>query len=163
MAGEMGTTGGHLLVLAKEAEVDPKTQEALVSMAKAVASATAALVTNARNVAAKCEDQALQNQVIAAAKQTAMATSALITCTKVLAPCIDSLLCQEQLIEACKNVASAVEKMVVAAQTACEDGDALRDLGAAATAVTEALNSLIQQIKEGVLLGDKGQPYWVAF
>ena len=156
MAGDMGTTGGHLLVLAKEAEVDPKTQEALVSMAKAVASATAALVTNARNVAAKCDDQALQNQVIAAAKQTAMATSALITCTKVLAPCIDSLLCQEQLIEACKNVASAVEKMVVAAQTACEDGDALRDLGAAATAVTEALNSLIQQIKEGVLLGDRG-------
>lgn len=156
MAGDMGTTGGHLLVLAKEAEVDPKTQEALVSMAKAVASATAALVTNARNVAAKCEDQALQNQVISAAKQTAMATSALITCTKVLAPCIDSLLCQEQLIEACKNVASAVEKMVIAAQSACEDGDALRDLGAAATAVTEALNSLIQQIKEGVLLGDKG-------
>ena len=40
---------------------------------------------------------------------------------------------------------------MVAAQTACED--ALRDLGAA---VTEALNSLIQQIEEGVLLGDRG-------
>ena len=44
--------------------------------------------------------------------------------------------------------------MVVAAQTACED--ALRDLEAAATAVTEALKSLIQQIEEGVLLRDRG-------
>ena len=65
----MGTTGGQLLLLAQGADVDIKTQEALVSMAKAVASATAALVTNARNVAAKCDDPALQNQVIVAAKQ----------------------------------------------------------------------------------------------
>lgn len=79
----MGTTGGQLLVMAGDAEVDPKTQEALVTMAKAVASATAALVTNARNVAARCDDQALQNQVIVAAKQTALATQALIACTKV--------------------------------------------------------------------------------
>ena len=101
MAGDMSTTDGHLLVLAKETKVDSKTQEALVSMAKAIASATAALVTNASNVAAKCEDQALQNQVIATAKQIAMATSALVTCTKVLAPCIDCVLCQEKHIEAC--------------------------------------------------------------
>lgn len=65
----MGTTGGQLLLVAGGADVDIKTQEALVAMAKAVASATAALVTNARNVAAKCEDSALQNQVIVAAKQ----------------------------------------------------------------------------------------------
>ena len=83
--GEMGATGGHLLELAGDAEVDPKTQQALVTMAKAVASATAALVTNARNVAAKCDDQALQNQVIVSAKQTALATQALIACTKVCA------------------------------------------------------------------------------
>ena len=69
-----------------------------------------------RNVAAHCEDQALQNQVIMAAKQTALATQALIACTKVLAPCIDSPLCQEQLIDACKHVAAAVEKIVLAAQ-----------------------------------------------
>ena len=79
----MGATGGQLLVLAGDAEVDHKTQEALVTMAKAVASATAALVTNAKNVAAKCDDQGLQNQVIMAAKQTALATQGLIACTKV--------------------------------------------------------------------------------
>ena len=70
-------------------------------------------------------------------------------CTQVLAPCIDSPLCQEQLIEACKMIAAAVEKIILAAQAACGDEDALRDLGAAATAVTEALNLLIQQIPEG--------------
>ena len=67
-------------------------------------------------MAAKCEDQALQNQVIVSAKQTALATQALIACTKVLSPCVDSPLCQEQLIDACKLVAAAVEKIVMAAQ-----------------------------------------------
>ena len=66
-----------------------------------------------------------------------------------MAPSIDNHLCQQQLIEACKLVASAVEKIVQAAQAACGDDDTLRDLGAAATAVTEALNSLIEQIKQG--------------
>ena len=44
----MGAHGGYLLSLAGDSEVDPKIQEALVAMAKGVASATAALVTNAR-------------------------------------------------------------------------------------------------------------------
>ena len=65
----MGATGGQLLMLAEDTEVDIKVQESLVAMAKAVASATAALVSNARNVADKCDDEALQNQVIVAAKQ----------------------------------------------------------------------------------------------
>ena len=115
-AVEMGETAGNLLLLAGSCEVDKKTQDGLVTMAKAVTTATAALVNNARMVAQKCEDQALQNQVVNAAKLTAMATQALITCTKVLAPCIDSQLCQEQLMEACKLVAAAVEKIVMAAQ-----------------------------------------------
>ena len=96
--------------------VDCAPQETLVAMAKAVASSTAALVANARTVAAKCDDQALQNQVIGAAKATALATQALIACTKVLSPTIDNPLCQEQLIEACKLVAAAVERIVIAAQ-----------------------------------------------
>ena len=79
----MGITGSQLLQLAGDAEVDPKTQETLVAMAKAVASATAALVTNAKNVVAMCDDYALQNQVIRAAKQTALATQGLIACAKV--------------------------------------------------------------------------------
>lgn len=57
-------------------------------------------------------------------------------------------------------VAAAVEKIVMAAQAACGDDDTLRHLGAAATAVTEALNSLIEQIRvrgrEGREGGDLG-------
>ncbi len=44
-------------------------------------------------------------------------------------------------------MAGAVEKIVVAAQAACEDDKALKDLGAAATAVTETLCSLMEMIK----------------
>lgn len=44
-------------------------------------------------------------------------------------------------------MAAAVEKIVLAAQAACGDDDTLRDLGGAATAVTEALNQLIEQIR----------------
>lgn len=47
-------------------------------------------------------------------------------------------------------VAAAVEKIVLAAQAACVDETALRDLGASATAVTESLRALIGQIKVGV-------------
>lgn len=47
-------------------------------------------------------------------------------------------------------VAGAVEKIVLAAQAACGDNDTLQSLGIAATAVTEALNLLIEQIKQGV-------------
>ena len=54
-------------------------------------------------------------------------------------------------------VAGAVEKIVLAAQAACGDDDALHDLGAAATAVTEALNLLIVQIKKGVQMDNIAQ------
>ena len=42
-------------------------------------------------------------------------------------------------------------------QAACDDDDALRDLGAAATAVTQALHSLITQIREGLKVSDNSQ------
>lgn len=156
LANRMGTTGHNLLVPVKEDRVDLEAQQNLASMAKSIASATASLVTTVRNIALKCEDQALQNQILAAAKQTAITASAIITCTNVLAPCIDSLLCKEQLILVCKDHASAVEKTIIAAQSACEDAELLKDLGVVATTVCEALSSLIQQIKEGVPLRDKG-------
>ena len=50
-----------------------------------------------------------------------------------------------------------MEKIDLAAQAACGDDDALQDLGAAATAVTEALNLLIVQIKKGVQMDNIAQ------
>ena len=45
-------------------------------------------------------------------------------------------------------VAGAVGKIVLAAQAACGDDDALQDLGAAATAVTEALGVQMDNIAQ---------------
>lgn len=65
-----------------------------------------------------------------------------------LAPTIGQPACQEQLIEAAKLVAKSVEGIVSAAQSACNDDHILQDLGGAATAVTRALNDLLQHIKK---------------
>lgn len=58
-------------------------QDTLMQLAKAVASAAAALVLKAKSVAQRTEDSGLQNQVIAAATQCALSTSQLVACTKV--------------------------------------------------------------------------------
>lgn len=67
-------------------------QDVLMQLAKAVASAAAALVLKAKSVAQRTEDSGLQTQVIAAATQCALSTSQLVACTKVspdsLYPCL---------------------------------------------------------------------------
>jgi talin len=68
--------------------------------------------------------------------------------SQVVAPTIGQPACQEQLIEAAKLVAKSVEGIVSAAQTACHEDILLQDLGSAATAVTRALNDLLQHIKK---------------
>ncbi|KAK3096284.1 hypothetical protein FSP39_025308 [Pinctada imbricata] len=130
-------------------DMDKMYQETLLALAKAVANATATLVLKAKNVASTAEDQGLQNKVISSATSCALATSQLVACTKVVAPTISSPACQEQLIEAAKGVAQSVEGIVEASQQACRDDKVLMDLGAAATAVTQALNDLLQHIKKG--------------
>ena len=58
--------------------------------------------------------------------------------------------CQDQLIDAAKLVAKSVDNVVDSSQMACKDEALLQDLGAAATAVTKALNDLLSHIKGGV-------------
>uniref|UniRef100_A0A8C3PDD7 Talin 1 n=1 Tax=Chrysemys picta bellii TaxID=8478 RepID=A0A8C3PDD7_CHRPI len=84
-AGSVGQTSGELLQQIGESDTDPRFQDMLMQLAKAVASAAAALVLKAKNVAQKTEDSALQTQVIAAATQCALSTSQLVACTKVRA------------------------------------------------------------------------------
>ncbi|XP_064596457.1 talin-1-like [Liolophura sinensis] len=138
-------------------ELDKAFQDTLLALAKAVANATAALVLKAKNVAGSCEDQAQQNKVVSSATNCALATSQLVACTKVVTPTIANPACQEQLIEAAKLVAKAVEGIVEAAQSVCRDDHLLHDLGGAATAVTKALNDLLQHIKKGTGSGEGGQ------
>uniref|UniRef100_A0A8C6ZG80 Talin 1 n=1 Tax=Nothoprocta perdicaria TaxID=30464 RepID=A0A8C6ZG80_NOTPE len=165
-AGLVGQTSGELLQQIGESDTDPRfqlvrgahpgsrahphrrPQDMLMQLAKAVASAAAALVLKAKNVAQKTEDSALQTQVIAAATQCALSTSQLVACTKVVAPTISSPVCQEQLIEAGKLVAKSAEGCVEASKAATSDEQLLKQVGVAATAVTQALNDLLQHIKQ---------------
>ncbi|ELW70306.1 Talin-1 [Tupaia chinensis] len=146
-AGNVGQASGELLQQIGESDTDPHFQDTLMQLAKAVASAAAALVLKAKSVAQRTEDSGLQTQVIAAATQCALSTSQLVACTKVVAPTISSPVCQEQLVEAGRLVAKAVEGCVSASQAATDDGQLLRGVGAAATAVTQALNELLQHVK----------------
>ncbi|NWX28670.1 TLN1 protein, partial [Notiomystis cincta] len=152
-AGLVGQTSGELLQQIGESDTDPRFQDMLMQLAKAVANAAAALVLKAKNVAQKTEDAVLQTQVIAAATQCALSTSQLVTCTKVVAPTISSPVCQEQLIEAGKLVAKSAEGCVEASKAATSDDQLLKQVGVAATAVTQALNDLLQHIKQHALGG----------
>ncbi|XP_061732847.1 talin-1 isoform X2 [Nerophis ophidion] len=147
-AGNVGQASGELLSHIGETDTDPQFQDMLMQLAKAVANATAALVLKAKNVAQKTEDSAHQNRVIAAATQCASSTSQLVACTRVVAPTISSPVCQEQLIEASKLVAKSVEGCVDASQGATNDEGLLKQVGMAATGVTQALNELLQHIKQ---------------
>uniref|UniRef100_A0A4W5KEM5 Talin 1 n=1 Tax=Hucho hucho TaxID=62062 RepID=A0A4W5KEM5_9TELE len=159
-AGNVGQASGELLSHIGETDADPRfqvgqrlchpcrSQDMLMQLAKAVANAAAALVLKAKNVAQKTEDSALQNRVIAAATQCALSTSQLVACTRVVAPTISSPVCQEQLIEAGKLVAKSVDGCVDASQGATSDEGLLKQVGAAATGVTHALNELLQHIKQ---------------
>lgn len=64
-----------------------------------------------------------------------------------VAPTISSPVCQEQLVEAGKLVAKSVESCVDASQAAASDDQLLEQVGVAATAVTQALNDLLEHIK----------------
>nr|XP_015193068.1 PREDICTED: talin-1 isoform X1 [Lepisosteus oculatus]XP_015193073.1 PREDICTED: talin-1 isoform X1 [Lepisosteus oculatus] len=169
-AGNVGQASGELLQQIGESDADPRfqfflgkgsfrgtrrthtsysqTMDMLMQLAKAVANAAAALVLKAKNVAQKTEDAGLQNRVIAAATQCALSTSQLVACTRVVAPTISSPVCQEQLIEAGKLVAKSVEGCVEASQAATNDEQLLKQVGVAATGVTQALNDLLQHIKQ---------------
>uniref|UniRef100_A0A667YEC9 Talin 1 n=1 Tax=Myripristis murdjan TaxID=586833 RepID=A0A667YEC9_9TELE len=154
-AGNVGQASGELLSHIGETDTDPHFQDMLMQLAKAVANAAAALVLKAKNVAQKTEDSAQQNRVIAAATQCALSTSQLVACTRVVAPTISSPVCQEQLIEAGKLVAKSVEGCVEASHGATNDEGLLKQVGVAATGVTQALNDLLQHIKQ---YASGGQP-----
>ncbi len=80
---------------------------------------------------------------------------------QVVAPTISSPVCQEQLIEAGKLVAKSVEGCVEASQGATNDEQLLKQVGVAATGVTQSLNELLQHIRQyasgGRPIGRHGQ------
>ncbi|XP_045457678.1 talin-1 [Melitaea cinxia] len=141
--GEASTSVLH--TIGEETEQDKETQDILLSLAKAVANTTAALVLKAKNVAAQCKDeQPLQNTIIAAATHCALATSQLVACAKVVAPTLHNPACREQLTSAARQVAQAVEKLVSACNQAPESAaSGVEQLTLAAQRVSEELERLL--------------------
>ncbi|KAG7268298.1 hypothetical protein CRUP_023093 [Coryphaenoides rupestris] len=134
-AKNLASAVSSMLKTAQPSNIEPRQNllqaagnDMLMQLAKAVANAAAALVLKAKNVAQKTEDSAQQNRVVA--------------------PTISSPVCQEQLIEASKLVAKSVEGCVEASQGATGDEALLKQVGAAATGVTHALNELLLHIKQ---------------
>ncbi|XP_054693128.1 talin-2 [Grus americana] len=154
-AGSIGQASGELLRQIGENETDERFQDVLMSLAKAVANAAAMLVLKAKNVAQVAEDTVLQNRVIAAATQCALSTSQLVACAKVVSPTISSPVCQEQLIEAGKLVDRSVENCVRACQAATDDIELLKQVSAAASIVSQALNDLLQHVRQ---FASRGEP-----
>ncbi len=109
-AGDIGAASSTLMKYLGEPDAtEIALQEMLLTLAKAVATATAALVLKAKNVAGSCSDTPLQHKIIDSAKDTALCTSQLVACAKVLGPHIASPLCQDEMIEAAKLVATSVD------------------------------------------------------
>ncbi|XP_077373006.1 talin-2 isoform X2 [Festucalex cinctus] len=153
-AGSIGQASGDLLRHMGEGETDEKFQDTLMNLAKAVANAAAMLVLKAKNVAQVAEDTILQNRVIAAATQCALSTSQLVACTKVVSPTISSPVCQEQLVEAGKLVDRSVETCVKACRSASDNGELLKQVGAAAGVVSQALSDLLQHVRHYASCGE---------
>ncbi|KAG6451547.1 hypothetical protein O3G_MSEX007224 [Manduca sexta] len=141
--GEASTTVLH--TIGEETEEDKETQDILLSLAKAVANTTAALVLKAKNVAAQCkDDQQLQNNIIAAATHCALATSQLVACAKVVAPTLHNPACREQLMSAARQVAQAVDRLVEACRPVPEAAEpGVEQLNIAAARVTDELERLL--------------------
>ncbi|KAJ8248766.1 hypothetical protein GJAV_G00227510 [Gymnothorax javanicus] len=154
-AGSIGQASGDLLRQIGESETDERFQDVLMNLAKAVANAAAMLVLKAKNVAQVAEDAALQNRVISAATQCALSTSQLVACAKVVSPTISSPVCQEQLVEAGKLVDRSVEGCVKACHSATEEAELLRQVGAAASVVSQALSDLLQHVRH---YASRGEP-----
>lgn len=148
-ASKVGETTYALLCNLGDADaVSRELQDILLGLAKAVANTTAALVLNAKAVAAASPDQVAQNRVIQAATQCALATSQLVACAKVVAPTINSPSCQQHLMDAAREVARAVEGILAVCQQSCQNDKLIDNLRGAAGEVTSALNDLLGHIKD---------------
>lgn len=147
-ASRVGEATHALLASIKDPEeYDHETEDILLSLAKAVANAAAALVLKAKDVAAHCDDQQAQNQVISAATQCALATSQLVSTAKVVSPTIENPVCQRQMTQASREVARTVENIVQVTNDSVSDPSLIGDLKAASAEVARALNELLNYVE----------------
>ncbi|XP_035784770.1 talin-2-like isoform X2 [Anopheles albimanus] len=147
-ATRVGEASGQVLSTIGEESIESRElHDMLLSLAKAVANTTAALVLKAKSIAAVTEDEATRNRVIGAASQCALATSQLVACARVVAPTIHSPACREQLEAAAREVAKAVANLAEVCNEATDNQQLRGDLTAAAKDVSKSLADLLEHIK----------------
>lgn len=73
---------------------------------------------------------------------------------QVVSPTISSPVCQEQLVEAGKLVDRSVETCVKACRSGSDDGELLKQVGAAAGVVSQALSDLLQHVRHYASCGE---------
>ncbi|XP_065063830.1 talin-like isoform X3 [Rhopilema esculentum] len=157
-AGDIGTASSNIMRCFGDPDAaDMALQEMLLTLAKAVATATAALVLKAKNVAGSCGDTPAQKKIIDSAKETALSTSQLVACAKVLGPHISSPLCQDEMIESAKLVATSVDGVSGSCAEATGDEELMSGVRQAAQNVTDALNNLLKKVREGSNIKSGGQ------
>lgn len=149
-ASKIGEASQDIMTRVEDTNIENREfEDMLLALAKAVANATASLVLKAKGVAAETNSQDDQNAMIGSATQCALATSQLVACTKVVAPTIENPACQEQLIDSAKIVARSVDHVVNTAENVSDHEGTKSDLRQAATAVSRALDDLLQHIRRG--------------
>ncbi|XP_049542134.1 talin-2 isoform X2 [Anopheles darlingi] len=147
-ATRVGEASGQVLSTIGEESIESRElHDMLLSLAKAVANTTAALVLKAKSIAAVTEDETTRNRVIGAASQCALATSQLVACARVVAPTIQSPACREQLEAAAREVAKAVANLAEVCNEATDNQQLRGDLTAAAKDVSKSLADLLEHIK----------------
>ncbi|XP_050096914.1 talin-2 isoform X2 [Anopheles aquasalis] len=147
-ATRVGEASGQVLSTIGEESIESRElHDMLLSLAKAVANTTAALVLKAKSIAAVTEDEGTRNRVIGAASQCALATSQLVACARVVAPTIQSPACREQLEAAAREVAKAVANLAEVCNEATDNQQLRGDLTAAAKDVSKSLADLLEHIK----------------
>jgi len=147
-ASKVGETSQQILAeISKVDDFDKETYEILLRIAKGVATAAAALVLKAKDLANELEEQnpEAKNRIISSAKQCALASHQLVACTKIVAPIIKNSSCQRQLTDTCKEVGRQVEN-VIAECSAVPEEPKLDDLKDAAARVSHALNDMLNQV-----------------
>lgn len=78
----------------------------------------------------------------------------LLRAAQVVSPTISSPVCQEQLVEAGKLVDRSMETCVKACRSASDDGELLKQVGAAAGVVSQALSDLLQHVRHYASCGE---------
>lgn len=133
-------------------QLPKQAQAQLESAAKDISTAASSLVSQAKDVATKCQDPDQQNRVIQAAKAAALSTSQLISCTKVMSSIADNPLCQGQLVETARVVLGAVDGLVSSADQSCQDEavkSTLRETAAVIKRSVERLQAQVTAIRRG--------------